>query len=146
MPTDPKYLQNFSCFESLSRDQLQAVAEITNAVCYPSGYVLFEEGNPGDRLFFLMKGSVEVFYQIGEETRVNVDTVKGEDIVGCSVLVEPFTYTATEKSLTEVEVLEIDAAGLRNLMQNDRDLGFLIQKYVIDVLMDRILDLRLETA
>ena len=58
MPTDPKYLQNFSCFESLSRDQLQAVAEITNAVCYPSGYVLFEEGNPGDRLFFLMKGSV----------------------------------------------------------------------------------------
>ncbi len=146
MPTDPKYLQRFSCFHDLSDDQLEAIAEITNAVCYQPGYVLFEEGKPGDRLFFLMKGSVEVFYQIGEAGGVHVDTVKGEEVVGCSALVEPYIYTAAEKTLTEVEVLEIDAVSLRDLMQKDCCLGFLIYRYIIGVLMDRILDLRLETV
>lgn len=146
MPTDPKYLQRFPCFRDLSDDQLKAIAEITNAVCYQPGYVLFEEGKPGDRLFFLMKGSVEVFYQIGEAGGVQVDTVKGEEVVGCSALVEPYTYTATEKSLTEVEVLEIDSVSLRDLMQKDCCLGFLIYRHIIGVLMDRILDLRLETV
>lgn len=146
MPTDPKYLKRFSCFRDLSDDQLEAIAEITNAVCYQPGYVLFEEGKPGDRLFFLMKGSVEVFYQIGEAGGVLVDTVKGEEVVGCSALVEPYTYTAAEKTLTEVEVLEIDAVSLRDLMQKDCCLGYLIYQHIIGVLMDRILDLRLETV
>lgn len=143
MPTNPEYLQNFSCFRHLPIDDVKALAQITNALCYPADYVLFEEGKPGERLFFLVKGEVEVMYQIGEEGQVWVDTVSGEEIVGCSALIEPYVYTATERSRTEVEVLEMDAFALRELMQKDSRLGFLLQKQIINVLMDRILDLRL---
>lgn len=143
MPTDPNYLQDFSCFRNLSDKQLKSIAEITNAVCYPAGYDLFEEGQPGELLYFLVNGNVEVFYRIGEEGRAHVDTVKREEIVGCAALVEPYTYTATERTLTEVEVLEIDALSLRELMQNDCQLGYSIQQNIIRVLMDRVLDLRL---
>lgn len=146
MPTDAKYLQGFSCFRKLTEQQVQALAEITNAVCYPAGYVLFEEGKPGRRLFFLVKGSVEVMYQIGETGQVKVDTVSGEEVVGCSALVEPNVYTATERCLTEVEVLEVDAVALRALMHNDFQMGLSIQEHIIGVLMDRILDLRLSAA
>ena len=146
MPTDAKYLQGFSCFRKLTEQQVQALAEITNAVCYPAGYVLFEEGKPGKRLFFLVKGSVEVMYQIGETGQVKVDTVSGEEVVGCSALVEPNVYTATERCLTEVEVLEVDAVALRALMHNDFQMGLSIQEHIIGVLMDRILDLRLSAA
>ena len=146
MPTDANYLQGFSCFRKLTEQQVQALAEITNAVCYPAGYVLFEEGKPGRRLFFLVKGSVEVMYQIGETGQVKVDTVSGEEVVGCSALVEPNVYTATERCLTEVEVLEVDAVALRALMHNDFQMGLSIQEHIIGVLMDRILDLRLSAA
>ena len=144
MPTDPTFLRDFSCFRDLSDDQLKAIAQITNAVCYPPGQILFEEGKPGERLFFLVKGDVEVLYSIGEADQVRVDTVSGEDAVGCSALVEPYTYTATERSLTEVEVLEVDAASLRELMQKDCRLGLSLQQHIIRVLMERILNLRLE--
>ena len=143
MPTDPKYLREFACFRELSDAQLEAIAEITTAVCYPPGYVLFEEGKPGEHLFFLRKGNVDVLYNIGEEGQVHVDNVTGEEIVGCSALIAPHLYSATEKSLTEVEVLDIDANSLRELMENDHDLGFALQSQIIRVLMDRILDLRL---
>jgi CRP/FNR family transcriptional regulator, cyclic AMP receptor protein len=145
MPTDPEYLRDFSCFRSLSDDQVNSLAEITNAVCYPLGYVLFEEGKPGERLFFLVKGDVEVLYNIGEAGQVRVDKVSGEEVVGCSALIEPYTYTATERSLTEVEVLEINVEALRELMQNDCRLGLSIQQHIIRVLMERVLDLRLES-
>ncbi len=145
MPTDPNYLRDFSCFRDLSDDQINSLAEMTNAVCYPPGHVLFEEGKPGECLFFLVKGDVEVLYNIGEASQVRVDKKSGEEIVGCSALVEPYTYTATERSLTEVEVLEVDAISLRELMQNDCRLGFSIQQHIIRILMDRVLDLRLES-
>lgn len=144
MPTDPNYLRDFSCFHDLSEEQLKVIAQITDAVCYPQGRILFEEGEQGERLFFLVKGDVEVLYSIGEAGQVRVDTLSGEEVVGCSALVEPYTYTATERSLTEVEVLEIDAVALRELMQKDCRLGLSLQQQIISVLMERILNLRLE--
>ena len=143
MPTDPTFLRDFSCFRDLSENHLKAIAQIANSVCYPSGYVLFEEGKPGESLFFLVKGNVEVMYNIGEDGQVRVDTVSDEEIVGCSALVEPYAYTATVRSLTEVEILEIDAIALRELMEKDCCLGSLLRKQIIRILMERILNLRL---
>ncbi len=146
MSTDLDYLREFSCFRDLSDEQLKAIAQIADAICYLPGQTLFEEGQPGKRLFFLIKGEVEVFYNIGEAGQVHVDTVSGEEVVGCSALVEPYTYTATERTLTEAEVLEVDAVALRELMQRDLSLGFSLQRHIIGVLMKRILDLRLAAA
>jgi CRP-like cAMP-binding protein len=127
----------------LTEEQINIIAEISSAVCYPANYVIFEEGEVGDRLYFLVKGEVEVSYKIGEEGLAKVDTVAGEEIVGCSALVEPYTYTATERSLTEIEVLEVALNPLRALMKKDCDLGFKIQQHVIEILTERIIDLRL---
>jgi CRP/FNR family cyclic AMP-dependent transcriptional regulator len=146
MPTDPNYLRDFSCFRDLSEEQLEVIAQFTDAVCYPSGYTLFEGGKPGEHLYFLVKGDVEVLYDIGEAGQVQVDTVSGEEVVGCAALIAPYTYTATERSLTEVEVLEVDAVALRKLMEKDYRLGLMLQEHIIRVLMERILDLRLAAA
>ena len=112
MPTDPNYLRDFSCFRDLSEEQLKVIAQFTDAVCYPPDWVLFQEGKPGERLFFLVKGDVEVLNDIGEIGQIHVDMISGEEVVGCAALVEPYIYTATERSLTEVEVLEVDAVAL----------------------------------
>jgi hypothetical protein len=40
----------------------------------------------------------------------------------------------------------VDAVALRELMQKDCRLGFMLQRHVIGDLMKRILDLRLRTA
>jgi CRP/FNR family cyclic AMP-dependent transcriptional regulator len=146
MPTDPSYLRDFSCFHDLAGEQLEAMAEITDAVCYPPGQVLFEEGKSGERLFFLAKGEVEVLYNIGEAGQVRVDAVSSDEVMGCSALIEPYTYTATGRALTEVEVLEIDAVSLRELMQKDCRLGASLQQHIIRILMERILNLRLGAA
>lgn len=93
----------------------------------------------------MVEGDVEVLYRIGESGQVRVDTISGEEIAGCAALIDPYVYTATERSLTEVEVLEIDAEVLRNMMREDCTLGFSIQQHMIALLMDRITNFRLES-
>ncbi len=143
MATSPVFLREVPCFRDLPEEKLNEIAEIANAVCYLPGHILFKEGEEGKYLYFLAKGKVEIFYNIGEEGQVRVDTISGEEIAGCSILVEPFVYTATERCLTEIEVLEIDVKEFRKLMIKDCQFGMLVLQNIIKVLMKRILDLRL---
>ena len=143
MPTELKWLKRYKCFESLSDEQLNSVAQITQAVCYPAGQVLCEEGEPGKNMFFMVKGEVEILYNIGEEDKARVDLLSNEEVFGCSVLIEPYTYSATVRCLKEIEVLALDAIALRNLMKQDCSLGLKIQQYIINSLMGQIVDLRL---
>ena len=143
MPTNSSYVKNFSCFRDLTEEQQQAVSDLATAVCYPEGYVLFEEGKAGEYLFLLASGKVEILYQIGENNPARVDLISREEILACCTLVPPHIYTSTARCLTEVEVLEIESEALRKLMREDCSLGFAIQQQVMQVLLDRVMDFRL---
>jgi CRP-like cAMP-binding protein len=143
MSTYPKFLREFACFNGVSDEKIEKIAQFSDAVCYPANTLLFREGDVGTKLYFLRSGEVEVLFNIGEEGQVRVDTLSSEDIAGCSALIEPFQYTASERCLTDVEVLEIDNLALRELMEKDCPLGLIIQKQVIKMMMKRILDYRM---
>lgn len=144
MSTYPKYLREFSCFTDISDENIEKIAEISEAVCYPANTILFNEGESGKKLYFLHSGKVEVLFNVGEAGQVHVDTLSSEDIAGCSAFIEPYIYTATEKSISEVEVLEIDNLALRELIEKDCSLGLVIQKQIIKMMMNRILDYRMK--
>jgi CRP-like cAMP-binding protein len=143
MPTDPARLQKFVCFSGLTEEQRKVIAQITTEECFYSGHTLFEEGKPGTHIFLIGDGYVEVLYSIGEEGPSQVDQVSAGGIVGCSALIDPHIYTSTTRCLTEIEAMIIDAQALRTIMKKDCPLGFSIQKNLIQMLLDRIIDLRL---
>ena len=145
MTTDPNLMRNISCFRDLSKDQLKNIAQIATSVCYPPNQVLFREGEPGRNLYFLVKGKIEVLYNIGEAGQVHVDTISDEEFFGCSALLESYTYTATMRSLSKIEVIAVDASALRKLMQKDYQLGFILQQQIIKLLIRRVMDFRLES-
>jgi CRP/FNR family transcriptional regulator len=136
-------IKDFACFRDLSDDQINEIAKFTDAVCYQPGHVLFNEGEDGKSIFLLVEGDVEVFYTLGEGLLTRMETVSGQEIIGCSALVKPFKYTSTDKCLTEIQVLEVDVASLRQLMEKDCQVGLKIQQHIIEGLMGRILDMRL---
>jgi CRP-like cAMP-binding protein len=144
MPTVPDRLARYKCFGDLTEDQRKAVAELAEEECFYPESTLFKEGEHGRKLYLLASGSAEILYNIGEEGPARVDTVSGGEILGCSTLIEPHIYTSTARCLSEIETLVLDAEGLKQLMDEDCNLGFKIQKQIIEMLLDRIIDLRLE--
>jgi CRP-like cAMP-binding protein len=142
MATDAKLIRKFECFRQLTDEQVEKIAEISNSICYPAGHVLVEEGEKGEILYLLIDGDVDVFYRNPVTGMEKVDTVSSEEVIGCSAMVPPYVYTATEKARSDVEVLEIKADALREIIQKDPDIGLKIQEHIIKILNDRILALR----
>ncbi len=143
MPIEPERLTHYACFRPLTDDQRQAIAHLASEVCYYPGDILFREGERGTHLYMLADGEVEVLYSIGVEGPSHVDTAGEGEILGCSALIDPYAHSSTVRCMTEVETLVLDAAALHKLMEEDCGIGYSIQKYIIRMLLDRIIDLRL---
>ena len=143
LPINPDRLTRYDCFRALTEDQRQAVAQLGEEECFYPEHVLFREGERGTQLFILDVGEVEVLYNIGDEGPARVDSVCGGEILGCSSLVEPYTYNSTVRCSTEIETLVLDAEALRKLMEEDCRIGYSIQNILIRKLLDRIMDFRL---
>jgi hypothetical protein len=89
-----------------------------------------------------MKEEVEILFNTGKPNLMRIDVKTGETVMGCSVLMEPFMYSATNRSLTNVEVLEINVPELMRLTEKDCQLGMSIQKLLINFMREYILRLR----
>jgi CRP-like cAMP-binding protein len=145
MATDAKLIRKFECFRKFTDEQVSAIAEISKSICYPAEHVLVEEGKKGEILYLLIEGEIDVFYRNPNTGLEKVDRVSSEEVVGCSALVPPYVYSATEKAKSDVEVLEIKIEALRELIQEDPGIGLKIQEHIIKILNDRILALRHRT-
>lgn len=142
MATEPKLIQQFACFADLTGEQTQAIAEISNSVCYLKDHILFNEGDEAQWLYLLIDGDVGVYYGHPQTGEAWVDAVSSDEVLGCSGLVPPHHYTATEKCLSDIEVLEINMEDLRDLIEEDPQLGLKLQEHIIKTLNNRILTLR----
>jgi CRP-like cAMP-binding protein len=138
-----KLCHEYPLFSELSVEQVNAVSEICREECFYPDYILFEEGQPATKMYVLVEGDVEIFFALSESGMVKVDRVGHGEIFGCSALVPPYTHTSTARAQTRIEVLEIDAAAMRELFEDDPQMAVSIQQQVIQCLSERIVDLRL---
>ena len=143
MSTQVEYIRKLTCFKDLSAEDQNAIAKISDAVCYSPGYVLFREGEKAKKLYLIVKGQAEAIFNIGEAEQVRVEVLSDDEIAGCSALAEPHQYAATERSITDIEVLEIEIDSLKNLIQENNQLGLRLYENIIKIMSRRILDLRL---
>ena len=146
MTVEVTLLKQYPLFSDLNETQLREVAQLCEAECFYPGHTLFKEGQPGTKIFILVKGEVELLFTIGQEGPTRVGLATAGEIIGCPGLVPPYTNTATARSLTETEVLAIDIADLRELFEQDCPLAVSIQRHIIQSLLDCIVGLRLEVG
>ncbi len=142
MPTNPDRLTRYTCFRALTEDQRQAVAQLAIEECFYPGHTLFQDEKPGTQLYLLGAGEVEVLYNTGKKDPIYVNAVGEGEVLGCSSLIEPYVYSSTARCLSGIETLVFDSEDLRKLMEKDCQIGYSIQKHIIQMLLDRILELR----
>lgn len=143
MDADFKLLHEYPMFRGLNEEQMRAVMQVCREECFMPETILFEEGQPAEELFVLVEGEVEESFTVGEAVLTSIHPVGPGEIIGCPALAPPYTQSCTARALTGIEVLAVDAAGLRELFAQDCQLAVSIQQYVIQALLDRIGEMRL---
>lgn len=143
MTTQFKLLHEYPLFSGLNEKQMQAVMQVCREECFLPDAILFEEGQPAKEIFVLEEGQVEESFTVDEAKLCLLHPVEVGEIIGCPALVPPFTQRCTVRSLTQIEVLAIDAVGLRDLFARDCQTAVSIQQHVIEALLERIGKMRL---
>ena len=137
----PEFLQRYPFFNSLTDEQLKAIAMVGSEKSFPKDSILFKENTTADRLMLLLEGAVDLFYGGGSEGSVansKVCSIAPGAIFGVSSLIKPYKYTASARAIMPVKVVDIDGATLRIMAENDQMLGRVLMSNVAAAVLARL--------
>ena len=117
MPCDPSFLTNINMFELLNEDDRLALAEVVDELDVPAGRTLFQAGDPGDSLFIIKSGQIELFIKDTAGQKIVLTTAESGDMFGELAMLDSGPRTATALALTDSEVLILDRGDLILLFQ-----------------------------
>jgi CRP/FNR family transcriptional regulator, cyclic AMP receptor protein len=117
MPCDVNRLADVELFEHLGDDDRAQLAEAVDLRNLAAGELLFHAGEPGESLYIVRSGEVELFVRDTAGQKI-VLTIAGEgQIFGELALLDRGPRTATAVALADTELLELDREDLLLLFQ-----------------------------
>ena len=117
MTTDDELLASIPLFRPLDSAERAALAQVVEAIRFPAGQVLFDYGDPGDALFVIRSGQVEVFLTDDTGTRIVLEKHGPGDFFGEVGLLAPGPRTASAVAVEEVAALRVDRDDLEHLLR-----------------------------
>lgn len=117
MPCNPDFLAHIRMFELLNEDDRQALAEVIDELMVPSGHTLFQAGDPGDSLFIVREGAIELFIKDTAGQKIVLTLAENGDMFGELAMLDFGPRTATAVALMESQVLVLDRDDLMLLFQ-----------------------------
>ncbi len=143
----PEVFRKSLFFVPMNEEQLARLAGISEEEDYQQGEVIFNEGDPADKLYLILSGAIELQMCIDVLDRmIPVDVLGPGEVVGWSTLVSPYRYTASGEARTSTRVVAVDSAALRRLAEEDPSLGYHLYRQVASVIAQRLRDTRLRLA
>ena len=117
MPCTAEMLADVELFEHLDAGDRARLAEVVDLRSLSAGTTLFHAGEPGDSLFVVRSGEVELFIKDTAGQKIVLSVVGTGEIFGELALLDRGSRTATAVALTDTELLELDRADLLLLFE-----------------------------
>ena len=121
MGCDVALLAGIEIFELLQEEDRHALAEVVDSVKLRASDVLFQAGDPGESLFIVRSGSIELFIKDTAGQKIVLTVAEEGDLFGELSLLDSGPRTATATALTDVELLVLDRGDLLLLFQKRPD-------------------------
>ena len=142
----PEVLRAYPYFAGANEESLRQLAMATEELTFQEGQVLFREGQAAERLYILIRGEVDIQYELNTGEHRTVDTVIAGDVLVWSALVRPYRTTALAIARRTSEVIAVDSRKLRELCESDRDLGFSLMTEIAQATSHRLEGARVQLA
>src|SRR5579863_6755380 len=110
MPTDPSILIEVEHLRELNDIERAALAERIDLLRYAAGETIFNFGDPGNALFIIRSGEVEIFLRNDEGEKIILETSRPGDVFGEVAMLDNGPRTAWVAAVSDVEVFRLDRA------------------------------------
>jgi uncharacterized membrane protein len=117
MPCDAEMMKGVELFEHLGDADRRQMAEVVDLRQLAAGETLFQAGEPGDSLFIVRSGEVELYIKDTTGQKIVLTAAKEGEIFGELALLHNSSRTATAVALADTDLLELDRDDLLLLFQ-----------------------------
>lgn len=138
-------LQTIPWFQEISSEHFEKMAGIATLVEVDAKQELFREGDMEDYLYIVLQGRVAIEMFVPGRGRVRIYTAEPMDVVGWSSVTPVVRRrTAGAQAVLPSCLIRLDALGLRQLCEEDCDLGYIVMRRMANVVASRLLTTRLQ--
>jgi len=117
MPTDPSILQEIAHLSELGEGERAALAERIDLLQFSPGQSIFNYGDPGNALYIIRSGEVEIFIKNDQGEKIVLETSKPGAIFGEVSLIDKGPRTAWVTAIGNVELLRLDRAHFEDYLR-----------------------------
>lgn len=117
MPTDAAFLAQTRLFATLDDDERSVLAAVVARRTAKAGEVLFHANEPGDTMFIVTSGKVELFVKDNTGQKIVLNVAETHDCFGEVSLLDGGPRTASAVALEETELGMIDRDDLLTLFK-----------------------------
>jgi CRP/FNR family transcriptional regulator, cyclic AMP receptor protein len=121
MSCDVEMLAEIEFFEMLGEDDRIALADVIDYEKLNADQVLFQTGEPGDALYIVRSGEIELYIKDTAGQKIVLNVVRPGEMFGELSLLDSGPRSATAIALTETELLVLDRDDLLLLFQKKPD-------------------------
>ncbi len=116
-----KYLKHCNLFAHCSFEQLLKIAAISTEERFKPGAVIFKQGEPGDSIYCIVSGRVEVCVNTPDGRKTGVFTQN--EAFGTLEMIDPQPRLLTARALEAVTTLKIDNDSFYTLLYDNPELS-----------------------
>jgi uncharacterized membrane protein len=117
MPCDVQKFADLELFEHLTEEDRTVLAAVVDARDLAADAILFRAGEPGESLYVVRKGEVELYIKDTAGQKIVLNVAREGEIFGELALLDRGARTATAVAQVDSELLELDRDGLLLLFQ-----------------------------
>jgi CRP-like cAMP-binding protein len=127
-----------SIFTGLDGDQIKQLSYFIEECQFPKDYVIFEQGQPADRLYILLSGEVIIRYKPYDGPPLLVARIEPGGVFGWSAALRRDIYTSGAESVQESVAYCIRGANLNVLCNQYPQTGKFFLERLASVIVERL--------
>jgi uncharacterized membrane protein len=117
MTTRAALLADVPLFALLDGQERAALAERLDDARFAAGTAIFEAGDPGESMYIVVSGEVEIFFRNSTGKHITLETAQPGHFFGEISLLDGGARTASAVARKDVEALVIDRGDLDDFLQ-----------------------------
>lgn len=134
---DASDLKQFVMLGYLTDSMLEKLVPITEMLRFDTDEKIFSQGDKAERLYFVQSGKVLLEQRITETLTVSLSSVKPGFSFGWSAMLEKGRYSTDAVCAEACQLISFRESKLKNIMEQDHSLGFIISQRLLYVLKKR---------
>ncbi len=135
---DTALLKNARIFADLEDDELERIAEICKEQQFKSAKTLFNEGDPGNRLYIIAEGEVRISRNVPGSGEEALTVLKSGACFGEMAVFDRSERSTDAIANTDCTLITISRPDFEMLLDFDRDLAFKVLWSVVRLLSERL--------